>query len=90
MFALRVHCEHRRCPRYRNTTPLVEKNHFFSVYRLLLLPPFSRKRWDFSIYPDFSRSAIARLTVENESFVSFAIVRRDGKQVHSLLLLSSK
>lgn len=51
----------------------------FMRYRLLVKLPLSRQRCVFSMYPCFSKSAMARLTVERESPRSDAIVFIPGQ-----------
>ena len=57
-------------------------------YRLEVKLPFSRQRLDFSTSPAFTKSSIARFTVERERFNPAAMVLIPGQQVHSRLAWS--
>ena len=57
-------------------------------YRLEVKLPFSRQRLNFSTSPAFTKSSIARFTVERERFNPAAMVLIPGQQVHSRLAWS--
>ena len=62
-------------------TLFVDYVFYLQIYKLVVLLPFGLRLCIFSMYPAFTSSLMARLTVETLHLVSAAILLWEGKQL---------